>query len=141
MKFSQKFIIGATSLLAGAVIGFFFGKNLMLSPQIYHANALGSQIIQINALYSRIEGGTEEAIQYNKDMLLIIDCGSGKIFERIKDKGNNADLKLFFDGVSYSFEFLEKKNINLEKLNTCNNGLLNWWIQIRSATTMNPVSG
>lgn len=111
-----KYLICLVIILLTFILGFFWGKNPKLTPSYYHANNVGSQIIEVNQLYSELIKYDEKYIldmqNYNRNMLLIIDC----TWWISEIKFDLKEMKHFMIGIKMAFE-----NTGDKKVLRCNN--------------------
>ncbi len=94
-------------------IGYFFGHNKKFTPSYYFANTVGTQLIEQNALYTRLgtysADAKKEQYAYNRDMILIIDCSWW-----IKEiKYDSRGLNLFIEGLKTSFQIVKASDMLL----------------------------
>ena len=127
--FMRKIVTGLSCVfllgLAG-LFGYVLGTNRAMNPQIYHANTVGMQIVQMNGLYERMEKSgldiNSERIKYNTDMLTVMDCGQLLKSMALLD-ANDSRLAPFREGVSLAWNQSRKSGKNPV---LCDKDILRW---------------
>lgn len=95
-------------------------------PDVYLANTVGSQISQINEIYSRFEDFdfADEVYSYNKDILTIVDCSP--FLRVIESKRAVRELGYFKDGVNRAWREFKLRGGVRDELNLCEGWILEW---------------
>lgn len=114
-----------------SIVGFLFGVLLCefqkMDPDIYLANTIGSQISQVNDIYSKFDEDAEfldERFVYNRDMLTIVDCSY--FLKGLALKRNSQNLTYFREGVARAWKELLLQGSKKENLNLCDGWVLEW---------------
>lgn len=97
-----------------------------MDPQIYHANTVGSQIVQINEMYDKMDAAgmdvLEERLNYNRDILTVIDCS--ELLKSLSDMNpEDQRMKIFKDGVELAWRHA---NQSKKEIVFCGSGVLEW---------------
>ena len=114
-------------ILAFAV-GAFWGENKIQETRTFHANTVGMQIVEINRLYEKMNANglpvTGDWEKYNRDMLLLIDCG--RLMDGLEGTKSDSSLKPFFEGLNISWKMLKSRGITKGGLGLCSGRVKEW---------------
>lgn len=109
------YLSGLAFIVAVWVFGYKVGSGKLMDPQVYHANTVGSQIIQINDMYDKMDAAgidvSNDRLNYNRDILTVIDCSQllkSIYYLSVEDER----VRIFKDGIEVAWKYARQSKRN-----------------------------
>ncbi|WP_347486320.1 hypothetical protein ABFV80_001470 [Vandammella animalimorsus] len=132
------YLSGLAFIVAVWVFGYKVGSGKLMDPQVYHANTVGSQIIQINDMYDKMDAAgidvSNDRLNYNRDILTVIDCSQllkSIYYLSVEDER----VRIFKDGIEVAWKYAHQSK---KEIVFCEKNILKWVSRPLSIDTSSP---